>query len=208
MNDALEQMLPEISKAADRIGREWAAVTTAEDIEQEIILHLLDKGTVEKLAGFDSGARYTTLVKIGTQLAAQERVDYDYFTGNFCYSTKEVRKLLEEGILTEERVSTNTERMDVDEGSQLLADRNERYAGLIAKRYFFGDKVDEARALSRAVDALTDCMNRVHNNRIRQYEDGPGTRTVVSNSQAQRIISSQYSGHGSTDLHSYHTGEF
>lgn len=193
-NEALAEILPDIQRVATRVGREWEAVTTAEDIEQEITLHLLEKRTAKRLAEFDPAARRETLYRIGTQLAVQERVDYDYFTGNFLYSTKDVRSILESGALTEGREKTRTERLDLDEGSRMLRGRNARYAGLVARRYLEGEQFTSStdrKDLTRAVDALTECMNSVNAGRSRGYDEGPGTREVLSNAQAQYRLSSQ-----------------
>lgn len=215
-NEALVQILPEIKRAAMKVGREWGAVTTPEDIEQSIVMHLLEKNTAVRLFEFDAPARRELLEKIGQQLAVQERVDYDYFTGNFRYSTREVRELLERGALYEERTRTRTERLDLDEGSELLRKRNARYAEVIADRYLLGNPASGSTArkdLTRAVDLLTDCMNQVHKNRERAYEEGPGTRTVLSNAQAMALTSNQYAGsgtygNGGQDSFRGATGEF
>src|SRR5690606_39471710 len=81
----------------------------------------------------EPGARADVLARIGTHIASRYRDDYDYFTGNFRYSTREVRKILERGALYEERTRTDTERLDLDEGVALLRKRNPRYAELIGR---------------------------------------------------------------------------
>lgn len=184
-NEALVSLLPEIRAASERVARDWSSVTTADDVEQEMALHLLEKKSATTLSEFDPPARRTALYRIGVQIAVQERIDYDHFTGNFCYSTKDVRGILESGALAEGREKTHTERLDLDEGSAMLRDRNPRYAELIAERYLYGYEVDDRKALTRAVDALTECMNSVNNGRSREYTDGPGTRKVISNAKAQ-----------------------
>ncbi|HVV11613.1 hypothetical protein [Amycolatopsis sp.] len=196
-DEALAEILHDIQRAATRVGREWGAVTTVEDIEQEITLHLLDKRTVKRLAEFDPAARRETLYRIGTQLAVQERVDYDHFTGNFLYSTRDVREILGRGTLHEQRERTYTERLDLDEATALLRDKNPRYAELIWKRYVLEETVTEKMALSRAVDSLTDCMNQINAARRRGYDQGPGSRAVISNDQARQISRDDYAGNGS-----------
>ncbi|WP_439377871.1 hypothetical protein [Amycolatopsis lexingtonensis] len=188
---ALEEILPDIKRAAARVGREWSSITTAEDIEQEMLLHLLEKDTALRLAEFDHAARSVTLYRIGTQIASQERIDFDHFMGNFLYSTRDVRQILERGALHEEREKTHTERLDLDEGIAQLRERNPRYAELIGKRYLLGEVVPEKMALSRAVDALTEAMNNVNSSRARSYTDGPGSRQVVSNAEAANITRRQ-----------------
>ena len=166
---ALEEILPDIKRAATRVGREWSAVTTVEDVEEEIVVRLLEADYADRLLGFDPDARGVTLYRIGTQIANQARIDYDHFTGNFFYSTRDVRQILERGALHEGREKTNTERLDLDEGSALLSARNPRFAALIGRRYLLGASGAEKRALSRAVDALTACMPPVNSSRSRAY---------------------------------------
>jgi len=210
---ALAEILPEIQRAAAKVGREWAAVTTAEDIEQEISLHLLEKHSATKIAAFDAPARRELLTRIGTQIASQERVDYDYFTGNYRYGVTEVRELLEKGGLHEARVKNRSERLDLDEGGALLRKRNPRYANLIGSRYLNDEPAEspaDQKATERAVDALTDCMNQVFKNRGRSYLAGPGSRSAVSNARAAVLTSNQYGGDGaySLDRTAGATGEF
>ncbi|AIG78427.1 Hypothetical protein AJAP_27920 [Amycolatopsis japonica] len=192
---ALEEILPDIRRAAKRVGREWSAVTTAEDVEQEIVLHLLTKDTAEKLADFDDAARGVTLYRIGTQIAAQERIDYDHFTGNYRYSTNDVRKILDLDALLKIRERTSAEEADLDEGMAMLRKRHARYAEVVVLRYRFKENVDR-RVLHRAVDALAECMNSVHIGRRIAYVEGPGSRTAFTNDQAQRVSRGDYSGNG------------
>lgn len=197
-NDALVKILPDIKRAAARTAREWEDVISADDAEQEIALTLLADTYAQQVAEMEPGARADVLAKIGTHIASRYRDDYDYFTGNFRYSTREVREILERGALYEERTRTDTERLDLDEGVALLRKRNPRYAELIGRRYLKGEELGEteARIARRAVDLLTNCMNNVHRNRRAGYIEGPGTRKVISRESAAWITKSQYEGNG------------
>lgn len=190
----IEKLLPEIQQAAKKTARDWNGIISADDAEQEIVIRLLEDAYAEKLLSFDQNARTETLEKIGRQIASDYRTDYDHFTGNFFYSTNDVREILERGALHEERVSTNTERLDLDEGMALLKRRNERYAKMLGRRYLAGEEVKERMVLSRAVDLLTDCMNNVHRNREIAYSDGRGSREIISRQRAWVIAQKQYSG--------------
>lgn len=191
---SIEKLLPEIQQAAKKTARDWNGIISADDAEQEIVIRLLEDAYAEKLLCFDQNARTETLEKIGRQIASDYRTDYDHFTGNFFYSTNDVREILERGALHEERVSTNTERLDLDEGMALLKRRNERYAKMLGRRYLAGEEVKERMVLSRAVDLLTDCMNNVHRNREIAYSDGRGSREIISRQRAWVIAQKQYSG--------------
>jgi DNA-directed RNA polymerase specialized sigma24 family protein len=190
---ALEDILPDIKRAAARAGRDWAAVTTADDVEQEMVVRLLEADYADRLAGFEPDARAATLGKIATQVANQERVDYDHFTGNFFYSTNDVRKVLDDA-LSKIRERTVTEELDVDEGMSMLRERNPRYADTIERRFRFKEIIPDSKLLTRAVDALTECMNSVNSGRSRAHTEGPGTRRVVSNAVAQVRVTIQESG--------------
>lgn len=193
----IEKLLPEIQQAAKKTARDWNGIISADDAEQEIVIRLLEDAYAEKLLSFDQNARTETLEKIGRQIASDYRTDYDHFTGNFFYSTNDVREILERGALHEERDSTNTERLDLDEGMALLKKRNFRYSTLIRSRYLFGiepGNETDARATRRAVDLLTDCMNNVHRNREIAYSDGMGSREIISRQRAWVIAQKQYSG--------------
>lgn len=190
----IEKLLPEIQQAAKKTAREWNGIISADDAEQEIVIRLLEDTYAEKLLSFDQNARTETLEKIGRQIASDYRTDYDHFTGNFFYSTNDVREILERGALHEERVSTNTERLDLDEGMALLKRRNERYAKMLCRRYLAGEEVKERMVLSRAVDLLTDCMNNVHRNRELNYTEGPGTRRVMTNTASIAYLAKQETG--------------
>lgn len=181
-NEALLSVIEDVRRAAVQVGRDWAAVTDAEEVEQEITLALLANNQATVVAEMDPDERRVALRKVGQQFASRARMDFDYFTGNFRYSTREVRSILEDGGMTGERVQTSTERLDLDEGLTLLRSRNAGYAEAIGRRYLVGEQAADATArkhLTRAVDALTDAMNNVHRNRARAYTEGPGTRPAV-----------------------------
>lgn len=197
-NDALVKILPDIKRAAARTAREWEGIISADDAEQEIALTLLADTYAQQVAEMEPGARADVLARIGMHIASRYRDDYDYFTGNFRYSTREVREILERGALYEERTRTDTERLDLDEGVALLRKRNPRYAELIGRRYLKGEELGEteARIVRRAVDLLTNCMNNVHRNRRAEYTEGPGTRKIISREDAAWVTKSQYEGDG------------
>lgn len=188
MSDSLTDLLPEIRRAAEATARNWADVISPDDLEQEITLALLEKQYADEVSEADPSARSVVLRRIGEQIASQYRTDYDHFTGQFFYGTKDVRAALEAGALSGVREQTNTERLDVDEGMALLRSRHSRYADVITLRYMLREPVEDRKLLTRAVDALAESMNRVHENRRGAYADGIGTRRVVSNAVARNSL--------------------
>jgi len=92
----IESWSKEIKKVARRAELEWPGVAEADDIEQEVYLHILERpGTQRDLAEMDDLSRYRTLHKIAQRIASNERTKLDRFHGNFKFSVDEVRSLLE-----------------------------------------------------------------------------------------------------------------
>lgn len=92
----IEEWMGEIQKAAKKAAVDWPGVVEAEDMAQDIVLHILERpGTQQDLAGMDDTNRYRTIHKIAQRIASQERTDFELFTGDFRYSVDEVRSLLE-----------------------------------------------------------------------------------------------------------------
>ena len=94
--NVIESWSKEIRKVARRAELEWPGIADAEDIEQEVYLHILERpGTQRDLAEMDDLSRYRTLHKIAQRIASNERTKLDRFHGNFKFSVDEVRSLLE-----------------------------------------------------------------------------------------------------------------
>lgn len=87
----------DLRKVARKVESDWPGVVEADDIVQEVCLHILERpGTQRDLSEMDPNSRYRTIHKIAQRIASQERDAYDVFSGKFRYSVDEVRKLLEE----------------------------------------------------------------------------------------------------------------
>lgn len=210
---------PDVKTAAKTTAREWADVIDHDDAEQEIWLRILDAGqnTIDTIAGLDKPARVSVLTDIGHQIGMDYRDDYELFSGNYTYGTRQVRKMLEndalagvedesgvpiwelpESIIKQlERTDTETvtERIDLMIGMSRLLKRNASYVQLLRDVYLNGvtpDDGTERKNLTRAVDALTKEMNRVHIARKAEYTEGPGTRKVLTNAEAQKLTRNEY----------------
>lgn len=188
---ALAELLPDIGRAAAYAARNWPGVIEADDAEQEITMALIGNGDLERVAGLTSDERWPVLRKLGDQTASRYRTDADYFSGQFFYSTRDVRSALESGALSSVRDKTNTERLDVDEGMSLLKSRNPQYAEAVELRYLLREPAQDRKLLTRAVDALTNAMNNVHQNRNRSHTEGPGMRPVISNEETRYLARRQ-----------------
>lgn len=193
------QIRPEIERAARSVARKWDQVTDAEDLEQEILTHLMARpGSLKKLTEMEEDQRRGTLVRIGHQLASEERTRYEYFSGQYTYSVDEVRLLLERKALSGPVEGFDAARLDAIRALQGLEESSPEYAAGIVRRYVFGEVPDRdsaaRKALNRAVDSLTNRMNRNRNNDIAEYENGGGRRAVLSNRRARRAVDADYYG--------------
>lgn len=220
-NQYIVDMLPDIKRAARRVAREWADVIDADDAEQEIALRILDltEPKVRELYELDRGLRISVLTEIGHQIGMKYRDDYELFSGNHRYGTREVRRMLENDALAgvaeeagtplwqlpdtiilqlqKTQTETVTERIDLFLGMKKLAERNSGYYALIFNNYVLGISPSdgtERKNLTRAVDALTREMNSAHRRRVAEYTEGPGTRPVISGEQARRLTRDTESG--------------
>lgn len=186
-NDVAREMQADIHKAAVIVERKWPGVISAEDAEQEIWVRLLESdGSVRQLREMEANTRNNSLVSIGHQIASEFRAAYDLFTGQIFYCVDDVKTLLERGAITEQKVQTDTERMDLEEGLLMLREKNQSYAEAIAAEFVIGPEGStHPMTKSRAIERLTDLMNQVHRRRAAQYESGPGSRKVRSNAAAR-----------------------
>lgn len=223
-NELVALVTDDVKRAARTAAREWADVIDADDAEQEIWIRLLEssKKYLSDVSEMDKGARVSVLEMIGHQVGMKYRDDYELFSGNHRYGTKQVRDLLEAGVLDRvadeslavwelpesvvrqiERTDneTLTEMIDLFEGMKDLNKRNPRYASIIIDNYRDGNQegtlsATDRKTLTRAVDALTVAMNNCHRRKVAEYEEGIGTRKVISNEKARVISQRQYSGRG------------
>lgn len=181
-NAALLEILPDIERAARHVASEWSGVVDREDLEQEISLRLIQDHYAATVFDMELPARKRVLFKIGTQLASQEAVDMEHFSGNFTYGANEVRTLLDRGALVApghelvgdtfveygedggatdvQACQISVEGIDVRTAFERLTARQQE---LLTARYVHGEVSGEASIRVRtgeAVNALTHEMNR------------------------------------------------
>lgn len=195
LNEKLGNFAPVIARAARSVAHQWPGVVDKDDVEQSIWIRLLESpGSVEEISQMDSRAQYRAIVGMGHQIASRERTDYDFYKGSYRYSVKEVRDLLNQGILIDPLPSFRAELIDIEEG---LSKLNPRYQGAVVGRYRDGeDPASEAdqKATERGVDSLVDEMNKAHRTRFSERDDGPGTREVLTREQALDLSGSDWDG--------------
>jgi hypothetical protein len=210
-----------IKKAAKTVAFEWPGVMDEEDVEQALNLHLLERpNSIDKLLNeFDEKQRLNAIIKIGHQIAKQERTDYEHFSGNFRYCVDEVRQFLEDRALKNDDpelgsnwsvsdnfvdggefedavLSKSSSEIDLERGMARLRKQNAKYADIITLRYLNEIPTAELdrKQLSRALSALTNEMNRSYKQQLRDREEGPGTRRQMSRAAAYQESRKVYDG--------------
>lgn len=183
----------DIQFIARAVAFEWPKATTEEDLAQEMYIRLAETpASVGKLKELDRRSRLGWLKRIAEQIASIERTDYDYFSGNYCYSSKEVLRALENGALRQQPTKVNPITVDIHIAFSRLPEAKRK---ILEDRYIHnkpaGDNPSERKKVQRARDALTELMNRSGYKTKHDYHDGPGSRRAISNSGARFITNNQ-----------------
>ncbi|MEO6086934.1 MAG: hypothetical protein ABIQ18_27865 [Umezawaea sp.] len=175
----------DIEWAGRVVSQEWPGIIEADDARQEIWVKILESPTyVEQLTAMPHKGRRRALAIIGHRAASRYRADFEVFSANVRYSTSEVRALLEDGALLDDREVFDAAHLDVEIA---LGDLVPRHSDIITARYARGAMVTDTKAVTRAVDALTAAMNRSARARAAVRGDSPGSRRAMSNASAQAI---------------------
>lgn len=178
-----DEFREKVDKAARSVasgnGRvEW------EDVAQDIWVRLLENVMYyHEVAGYDEP--FPALKKIAKQEIYKQNNAYEHFTGNYRYSPKEVRAILSEYLVRVE-LDRIAEHVDVVEGLLMLKESNPSYFKVIIDKFVHGIEPPNSSISTRAVDKLTQLMNKV-NQSARYYYEGVGARRIVSNAQAQAL---------------------
>lgn len=124
---------------------------------------------------------FRELKKVAKQAVYKQNNANEYFTGNYTYTSGEVRGLLNEYLLdvTLESVAEHT---DLVEGLLLMKGETPGYFKTTIDKWVHGKDINPG-SVSKAVGKLALLMNQV-NTAARYSYEGPGSRKVGSNSQA------------------------
>ncbi|TCO56883.1 hypothetical protein [Actinocrispum wychmicini] len=183
----LTTIYPDIEKAARITASGWQGTIDIDDAIQEISLALLADNYVENVIAMDPAARHTVLRKIGQHIATRYRTEYEVHSGNYRYGPGEVRGLLHHGALHDDQDSFDAGTADLRSAWPAL---NNRYQAALTARFLNGqDPGDSAERMriTRAIDTLTELMNRNVRSHAARGHDGPGARQAMSNSRAARV---------------------
>lgn len=186
----------QIKKAARFVSYQWPGVLEADDAEQAINLHLLERpGYLQKILLISPDEQYRAIVWIGNQLASTERADFDYFKGSFRYAVDEVKDVLNRGVLTEPVEGFDAAVIDLIEGLVVLTKKSPQYVDALLDRYANWEVpapgADQVR-LSRALTAITGQMNMANKRRFNNRDDGPGTRNSISAESARALTDNDW----------------
>ncbi|MBT2383893.1 hypothetical protein [Streptomyces sp. ISL-11] len=163
-------------RVARQIAEKWCVVET-DDVKQEILLHALQERRHIEAAYGDESLLRKIFWTAGVRYAAKERAHYDLMDDVYFYTPDEARAALRSFLYTDTelgemlgkrddllrcKVSDNlvSARIDATAGLKKLTPR---YRDLAMRVYVYGlpPKDDaERKAANRAVDALTQAMNR------------------------------------------------
>jgi hypothetical protein len=194
----LNDIMPELKKAARTVAYKWPQITTEDDMLQDLSVHFLEReGSLTKLSEMSSTTRLASLIRVGHQIASSHRDDYDVFAGQFTYSVEEVRKLLENRGLDvdSDLYSYNPAVQDLKLAILQLQEKNFDQSSAILNRYVFNLVPDrdsnDRKLLNRAVDSLTKLMNRTKASDSYEYKNGGRHR---NNTQALSVSELSYDG--------------
>lgn len=151
-----------------------------EDLSQDMWVWMLENPT-QYSNYVELEDPFKQLKKIAKQEAYKQNSTLEYFSGNYTYTPGEVRGLLNE-YLIDVTIEAISEHVDLIEGLLMLRSDAPGYFKAIIDKWV--NTVENNRSVtSKAVDKLAILMNQV-NKAARYSYEGPGSRKVMTNSQA------------------------
>ncbi|GAB3475439.1 hypothetical protein [Amycolatopsis cihanbeyliensis] len=193
-NTALLELMDELRRVAEVTAVEWPGTIDADELTQEISLRLLrdrQATTVTDLAGRQ---RRRGLYRMAQQIASDYRNDYDHFSGNYNYSTREVREMLDNGVLVEAGDGHDPAPLDLRAAFAELEREHASYAAALVARYVHCvpmSRPNERKGVQRGADKLTELMNRLGRARQQDYTEGPGSRTALPARQSPYLVAQE-----------------
>lgn len=179
-----EEFYAHVEKVAKSTSYKWTDLDW-EDIRQDMWVHFLERpNEMDRIFGDDHDTRDKKLRRVGTQVAVAEIHGYEQYSGQYIYGKDEVKGLLRSGALLDSDMGTLTERTDLSLAMEALKETNPSYFTLLVDNYVYDKSMTEAqfKTIVKALTKLTLLMNQIHNFNEYTYENGPGARTVLSNS--------------------------
>ena len=178
-----EKLVDAVQREARLAERRWNRIIESDDIEQEIWLWMVERpGVQRQLQNANDAEIAAVLKRSADQICSKERLDLDHFSGNYHYTPGEVKGLLEE-VGAEYDVHEADDKVDLQLGLDDLLRFHPEYFDLIERAYYKGEhfhrEAAERRTKDRAVDKLTEIMNRKRGQRERDRTEGLGPRPSI-----------------------------
>lgn len=177
-----EKLVDAVQREAKAAERRWNNILQSDDIEQEIWLFLLENKSSQRFLETAEPAQVAAALKTRADtICSKERLDLDHFSGNFHYTPGEVRGLLEE-IGAEYDVHEADEKIDLQLGLDDLLQYHPEHFMTVEKIYYHGQEDEGAnfrKQKQRALDKLTEIMNRKRGQRELDRTEGLGTRPTL-----------------------------
>lgn len=188
MNELHKIINESVAREARLASARWNKLLPADDIEQDLWIFILERPSVQEyLRTANAQQTKAALSRQADTICSKEQVDYEHFTGNFTYTPKDVRGILER-ITSEKRV-LDDERIDLEMGLEQLDKEFPNHRKVIQEAFVLGDpkylKGSLSVAKTRALDKLADCMNRKRSQRAYDRNEGPGTRPAHTNNREE-----------------------
>lgn len=196
-------LIPLAKRVAENVSREWPGIE-ADDIEQEILVHVLDNRESLAKQAYDERTLEATLRRVANRYAGRERYAYTFNSAQYVYTPAEVRALFEEAFFDpaawEGAPTKETDhRLDVASGGVVVAlwDLKAAYATLpgaqqaaIRKRYATPDGLTETefKRITRGIEAACRYLNRRTVERQNADHDGPGSRHPFPKAVLTKVI--------------------
>lgn len=151
-----------------------------EDVAQDVWVRMLeDPKDYARLCDMEDP--FSSLKRIAKQEIYKQNNAYEYFTGDYLYTPKEVRGLLGE-YLIDVTLESVAEHVDLVEGLLMLRGDAPSYFATIINKWVHG-KEGNTGMTTQAVDKLSILMNQV-NKAARYSYEGPGSRRALTITQA------------------------
>ena len=175
--ELVDELTPLIREASLAAEVRWSRILPAQDIQQELWLKILENSSLEDFfETCDKRRIKKTLVLKANSICSQERFAYAHFSGQFIYSTEDVREILADA--REQQTLPTEERVDLEAGLERMLESYPAAHATIEKyvKGLLGNEVTEKRALTRAVKVLTNFMNGNRCDRTDEYENKHGKK--------------------------------
>ncbi|MFC7979536.1 hypothetical protein ACFUT3_30425 [Streptomyces cinereoruber] len=192
----------EYTRIAESVAKKVASeypFTDAEDIRQEILLHVAEKAATYEAKDYPGGQVRNNFRKVAVAYAGRERARFLHHSAQYVYTSPEVRLLFEKAFFSPElweKPPTKDDGNSVTAGGIVVAlwDLDRAYGALapadaevIARRYDREETLNasDLMRLSRAIDKVTRTLNNgvMKRDQAAAHWSGPGPRRYVAGAE-------------------------